>query len=180
MRLVEPGTAGAIEVTVWDLGMDAAPVEAVGAPPPGVVVLEATTPAPELSEFFYRQVGGDWFWVDRLDWSADRWSAWVDDPGHRLLSCWLDGAPAGYVELRVAGDGPVEIAYFGLLRRAHGRGLGRWFLGRAIERAWVEPGTTSVWLHTCSLDGPAALPNYRARGFEVTGERSEWRLPTTS
>jgi hypothetical protein len=22
-----------------------------------------------------------------------------------------------------------------------------------------------VWLHTCTLDDPAALPNYRARGF---------------
>jgi hypothetical protein len=24
-----------------------------------------------------------------------------------------------------------------------------------------------VWLHTCSFDHPAALPNYLARGFRV-------------
>jgi hypothetical protein len=28
-----------------------------------------------------------------------------------------------------------------------------------------------VWLHTCSLDGPHALANYRARGFEVYDEK---------
>jgi len=177
MRLADADTPGAVEVTVWDLAMTRPPSAPAGPAPDGVVVLEAATPAPDLSEFFYRQVGADWFWVDRLDWSAERWVEWVEHPGHRLLSCWLDGAPAGYVELRVEAPA-VEIAYFGLLRRAHGRGLGRWFLAHAIERAWVEDDVASVWLHTCSLDGPAALPNYRARGFEITGTRSEWRVPS--
>jgi hypothetical protein len=31
-------------------------------------------------------------------------------------------------------------------------------------------GTTRVWLHTCTLDGPHALANYRARGFDVSRE----------
>jgi hypothetical protein len=26
-------------------------------------------------------------------------------------------------------------------------------------------GATRVWLHTCTLDSPVALPNYEARGF---------------
>ena len=26
-------------------------------------------------------------------------------------------------------------------------------------------GATRVWLHTCTLDGEAALPNYLRRGF---------------
>ena len=30
--------------------------------------------------------------------------------------------------------------------------------------AW-ELGANRVWLHTCTLDSPRALPNYRARGF---------------
>ncbi len=33
----------------------------------------------------------------------------------------------------------------------------------ALRRA-REPGDP-VWLHTCTLDGPAALPNYLARGL---------------
>jgi hypothetical protein len=33
-----------------------------------------------------------------------------------------------------------------------------------VEEAWsLSP--TRVWLHTCTLDHPAALPNYVKRGF---------------
>ena len=39
----------------------------------------------------------------------------------------------------------------------------------AIDRAWVF-GTQRVWLHTCTLDHPAALGNYLARGFKVFKE----------
>ena len=44
-------------------------------------------------------------------------------------------------------------------------GVGGWLLTRAVERAWEVEGTRRVWLHTCDLDSPAALGNYRARGF---------------
>jgi hypothetical protein len=37
-------------------------------------------------------------------------------------------------------------------------------LTATVERAW-EQGTSRVWLHTCTLDDPAALPNYIKRGF---------------
>jgi hypothetical protein len=36
----------------------------------------------------------------------------------------------------------------------------------AIECAW-QPGAKRVWLHTCTLDHPRALPNYQAQGFEI-------------
>ena len=35
----------------------------------------------------------------------------------------------------------------------------------AGRRAFAVPGTLRVWVHTCTLDGPHALANYRARGF---------------
>jgi len=37
-------------------------------------------------------------------------------------------------------------------------------LSAAAERAW-SLGASRVWLHTCTLDYPIALPNYLARGF---------------
>jgi hypothetical protein len=37
-------------------------------------------------------------------------------------------------------------------------------LSRAVETAW-SAGPSRVWLHTCTLDHPSALPNYRKRGF---------------
>jgi len=63
-------------------------------------------------------------------------------------------------------DGAVEIIYFGLLPAFVGRGLGGALLSSAIEEAWrVNP--LRVWVHTCSLDHPAALANYQARGMKI-------------
>ena len=78
---------------------------------------------------------------------------------------------AGYFELRRDDDDSIEIAYIGLLPAFVGRGLGRCLLSAAVERAWAC-GARRVWLHTCSFDHPAALPNYLARGFRVYKKES--------
>ena len=41
------------------------------------------------------------------------------------------------------------------------------------ERHDDLPATSRVWVHTCSLDGPAALRNYERRGFVVIDETTE-------
>jgi len=79
------------------------------------------------------------------------------------LMLWEE-QPAGYFELRQHENGSVEIAYFGLLPDFIGRGWGKYLLNRAVESAWLL-GANRVWLHTCTLDHPAALPNYLKRGF---------------
>jgi GNAT superfamily N-acetyltransferase len=72
---------------------------------------------------------------------------------------------AGYYELRVGGpgSGDVEIVSFGLLPAFHGRGWGGAFLEHALRRGLALGDR--VWLHTCTLDSPRALPNYQARGL---------------
>jgi hypothetical protein len=70
----------------------------------------------------------------------------------------------------------VEIRYFGLTGQAIGRGIGGRLLEHGIAAAWSlpersgQPATTRVWVHTCSLDGPAALSNYQARGLVIYAE----------
>ncbi|MGE5733321.1 MAG: GNAT family N-acetyltransferase, partial [Gemmatimonas sp.] len=61
----------------------------------------------------------------------------------------------------------IEIAYFGLAPDFIGRGLGKAMLTRAVQEAFAL-GPVRVWLHTCTLDSPRALPNYLARGFTPT------------
>ena len=61
----------------------------------------------------------------------------------------------------------VEIAYFGLAPRFIGKGFGGYLLSHAIKSAWAWEGTRRVWVHTCTLDHPTALQNYKARGLEV-------------
>ena len=171
-----PGPEGGSPVTVWMLEMrDPAalrPSRDLARPP---LLMHAMRPAPELSRFFYTVVGGPWLWVDRLGWDDARWRGWVDRPEHELWTAWLDGVPAGYFELEQQDGGDVELAYFGLVPGMAGQGLGGWLLTEALRRAWERPGTTRVWVHTCSLDGPAALPNYEARGLVRCAEAIEWR-----
>lgn len=130
---------------------------------PPRITREAPCSVP-LSRALYRAVGRDYHWRDREAWTDEQFAQYLARPEVVVLVMWLEEEPAGFAELRRHEDGAVEIVYFGLVRAAHGRGLGKWFLTRAVEEGWAM-GATRVWLHTCTLDSPAALPNYQARGF---------------
>jgi GNAT superfamily N-acetyltransferase len=112
------------------------------------------------SRWFYEHVGAPHQWTDNLGRTTDEWQAWADN-----VETWVatvDGERAGYYELRTQ-QADVEIAYFGLLPHAQGRGLGGYLLTHALRRAFaLRP---RAWVHTCTLDGPHALPNYTARGL---------------
>jgi ribosomal protein S18 acetylase RimI-like enzyme len=114
--------------------------------------------------YLYSEVGREWHWVDRLAWTDEQIRAHLQQPSLTLWVLSLEGAPAGYFELKRHDDGSVEIDHFGILPEYRRRGLGRHLLAAAVRRGW-ESGAARVWLHTCTLDDPAALPNYRARGF---------------
>jgi GNAT superfamily N-acetyltransferase len=122
--------------------------------------------SPEMNRFLYATVGADWWWHERLTWDRERWMDWLDRPEVETWVGYLSGAPAGYFELEAQPGGQVEISYFGLVPAFIGRGLGTELLAAAVARAW-QVATTRVWLHTCTLDHPRALPNYQARGFRV-------------
>ena len=85
----------------------------------------------------------------------------------------IEGSIAGYYELQKKAEN-IEIAYFGLTPEFFGRGLGGALLTNAIEHAFAWDGKR-VWVHTCTLDHPAALPNYLARGMHVYATSSERR-----
>jgi RimJ/RimL family protein N-acetyltransferase len=156
----------ATEVTVWHLEQrDPSQLHRAAEPTLPATLARAEIPLPELNRFLYTAVGGDWWWVDRLDWTYEQWRRWVDRPELATWVASVRGTPAGYAELERQNGGNVEIAYFGLVPAFIGKGLGGWLLSRVIERAWAIDGTTRVWVHTCSLDGPHALANYKARGM---------------
>ena len=115
--------------------------------------------------YLYAEVGRKYRWMDRLPWTDEQIRAYLQS---LEISFWLmtyDDAPAGYFELRKCEDGSTEIAYFGLLPGFLGRGLGKHLLTWATKQAWAM-GTNRVWLHTCTLDDKAAMPNYLKRGFQ--------------
>jgi len=126
---------------------------------------------PALNRFLYTAVGGDWYWRDRLGWSQPRWRDYLQRPGVQTWLLSVRGTPAGYVELERQ-EQDVEIAYFGLLPEFIGYKLGGWLLSEAIARAWDMQAPRRIWVHTCTLDGPAALPNYLARGMSIYREET--------
>lgn len=138
---------------------------------------------PEFSRFLYLSVGSELNWADRLVLTRDQWARQLGKPGSETHVLYRRGAPQGYVELAAASTQAgteVEIFYFGLFPQATGQGLGGALLTEGVQRAWtlhervpaLAP-VSRVWLHTCSLDGPAALPNYLARGFSVYDVQQE-------
>jgi GNAT superfamily N-acetyltransferase len=116
--------------------------------------------------YLYAEVGRQYRWTDRLSWSDERIRAYLDAGDVALYVLYVESAPAGYFELKRHEDASTEIAYFGLMGDYIGRGLGGWLLTQAVEAAWAgQP--SRVWLHTCTLDHPSALPNYVRRGFRL-------------
>ena len=115
--------------------------------------------------FLYRAVGEAWRWRYRLDISLAELQGQLVQPGVTVDVLYVAGAPAGYIELGREG-GDTELVYFGLREMFFGRGLGKHLLSHGVQRAWEE-GAQRVWVHTCNLDGPFAMANYRKRGFEV-------------
>jgi GNAT superfamily N-acetyltransferase len=167
-----------LDVTTWYLEMRS-PAQRVPprGPAPEHRIEQAKIASPELSRFLYTAVGGDWFWIDRLGWSYAQWMAFLDRPETETWIAYREGTVAGYFELDDQGERGVEIAYFGVLPRFFGCGLGSALLDAAIRRAW-ELGPPRVWVHTCTLDHPSALPNYLARGFrEYDRKVHSQRLP---
>lgn len=127
--------------------------------------------------YLYAEVGRRYCWTDRLAWSDDEIRAYLARPE---ITFWLmsyAGAPAGYFELEHHADGSVQIVYFGLLQEFISLGFGKHLLTVAVEQAWAL-GATRVWLHTCTLDDPAALPNYLKRGFRMVRQET-YRLDVT-
>ncbi len=144
----------------------AAELEPAPVPDPAPRIERLGQCPPSFYRYLYTEVGRAFHWIDRLGWSDEQIRRHLATAG---LSLWLltwEGAPAGYFELVPHGDGSIEIAYFGLLPDYIGRGWGKHLLTVAVRAAWDE-SPARVWLHTCSLDHPAALPNYLRRGFQA-------------
>ncbi|MGJ3239738.1 MAG: GNAT family N-acetyltransferase [Anaerolineae bacterium] len=125
----------------------------------------------QLYRYLYRTVGEDYRWRDRLVLSAQELRTILSSSSTHIYVLYVQGAPAGYVELSQQGRS-TEIAYFGLCPRYHGRGLGKHLLSFGIEQGW-KLGADRIWLHTCNLDGVHALSNYRKRGFQSYMEERE-------
>jgi GNAT superfamily N-acetyltransferase len=152
------------DVTVYYLEMLHHARRSVPPPREGLSVVHARRPTVAYYRFLYDAVGRDYDWTSRKKLSDAELAALLNDPRDEVHVLHVEGTPAGFAELDRRTEGQVELVQFGLMREFIGQGLGRYFLQWAIDRAWGD-GPRRLWLHTCTKDHPAALPNYLKAGF---------------
>ena len=121
----------------------------------------------QLNKFFYKNIGKNCQWIDRLVWTDLKWTNYVSN---KKLSTYVlkdKNEIAGYFEQLFNMDNKEsEIAYFGILEEYFGKKLGGYLLSEALERSFAM-GSLRVWVHTCSLDHKNALANYLSRGMKI-------------
>ena len=121
----------------------------------------------QLNKFFYKNIGKNHKWVDRLSWTETQWIDYVSSEKVETYIFKHKNDLVGFFELIFHFEKKeVEIAYFGLLEEFQNKKLGSYLLSQAIKKSFVG-NISKVWVHTCSLDHKNALSNYIARGMKI-------------
>ena len=121
----------------------------------------------QLNKFFYKQIGQNHHWNDRLVWDDKKWIDYVSNPNVFTFVLKNNENIAGFFELIYHKNKfEIEIAYFGLLKGFVEKKLGGYMLTEAIKISFSYK-VKRVWVHTCSLDHKNALNNYLARGMKI-------------
>ena len=121
----------------------------------------------QLNKFFYKNIGKNHKWIDRLSWTETQWIDYVSSEKVKTYVFKHKNDLVGFFELIFYFEKKeVEIAYFGLLEEFQNKKLGSYLLSQAIKKSFVG-NISKVWVHTCSLDHKNALSNYIARGMKI-------------
>jgi ribosomal protein S18 acetylase RimI-like enzyme len=121
----------------------------------------------QLNKFFYKNIGKNHKWVDRLTWSEEKWINYVSNKNVRSYVFKFKDDLVGFFEIIIHPEkNEIEIAYFGILEEYQNKKLGSYLLSEAIKKSF-DNKVNRVWVHTCSLDHKNALNNYISRGMKV-------------
>ena len=118
----------------------------------------------DLNKFFYKQIGKRHQWVDRLIWQDKDWLKYILNENLRTYIFKIENDLVGYFEL-IFNNNDCEIAYFGILEEFIGKGYGGFLLSEALKIGLKR--ANRIWDHTCSLDHPNAIENYKSRGIKI-------------
>lgn len=135
------------------------------APPTPLELTHWPAPASDKYKALFRRVGEPWLWFSRLVLPEEALRRILDDARVEVYAATdRAGIELGMLELDFRVEGTCELSYFGLVPELTGKGNGNWLMAQALGLAWRK-GVDRVWVHTCTLDHPAALGFYRRHGF---------------
>ena len=119
----------------------------------------------QLNKFFYKQIGIDHYWRDRLLWSDREWQKYVANKNLETHVLKKKEELVGFYEQEYhQKSNEVELINMGILKDFRGLKLGSMLLNHAIASA-SRKNPNRMWVHTCSLDHKHALQNYKSKGF---------------
>jgi GNAT superfamily N-acetyltransferase len=125
-----------------------------------------------INKFFYRQVGKDHFWRDRLLWSDKEWREYINNKSLETGIMKLDGELIGFYEQEFhKTKKEIELIQMGVLKEYQGKKFGSFLLKYIIYEGFNK-NVERIWVHTCSLDHKHALDNYLSKGFKIFKEET--------
>jgi len=123
-----------------------------------------------INKFFYRQVGKDHFWRDRLLWSDKEWQKYIDNKNLKTGVLKINDNFVGFYEQEFHEEKKeIELIQMGILKEYQGKKLGSFLLQYIIQNAFKQD-IERLWVHTCSLDHRHALNNYLSKGLNIFKE----------
>ena len=121
----------------------------------------------QINKFFYKQIGKDHFWRDRLVWTDKQWLKYSTNT---FLDTWVlksnTNDLVGYYEVERHENKEFELINMGILSEYRSKGFGSLLLNHVLKKSF-DNKADKVWVHTCSLDHKFALTNYLSRGFKI-------------
>lgn len=180
---IAPDTIAAVVTT---LEMKSAPELRPENNAPNWQLVHCSTLTLEKYRAIYQRVGEDWLWRSRLAMADEQLAKIIYDPKVAIYTLTTEQG-IGLLELDFRVNNECELAFFGLSKGLIGSGAGRWLMNRALQIVWQHP-IKRFWVHTCTLDHPAALDFYQRSGFQpilrqvevMTDPRAVGLLPKTA
>ena len=125
-----------------------------------------------INKFFYRQIGKDHFWRDRLLWSDKEWHKYVKNVNLETGVMKSDEELIGFFEQEFHKKrNEIELIQMGIMKEHQGKKFGSFLLEYILNKAFNK-NAERVWVHTCSLDHKHALNNYLSKGFKIFKEET--------
>ena len=141
-------------------------------PPKNIKIFLNTEKDININKFFYRQVGKDHFWRDRLLWSDKEWSKYINNKNLETGIMKFNSELIGFYEQEFhKTKNEIELIQMGVLKEYQGKKFGSLLLKHIIYEG-LNKNVERIRVHTCSLDHKYALDNYLSKGFKIFKEET--------
>ena len=136
-------------------------------PPKNVKILPEVKKDININKFFYRHVGKEHFWRDRLLWTDREWKIYINNKNLETGIIKINNDMIGFYEQEFHKDkNEIELIQMGILKEHQGKKFGSYLLKYIIQNN-LSRDIERLWVHTCSLDHKYALNNYLSKGLSI-------------